>query len=109
MCVVMCLCLYQFAGHMSHPSLPLTRADLGKPAHASEVVSFRPQALMAPQTLSTWAPKIAYSQSRSWGECKGASEGEPKKAEGNRHCLLTLRTHMDRTGIGEETDLEIQP
>lgn len=38
-CMVMCLCLYQFAGHTSHSSLPLTRADLGKPAHASEVVS----------------------------------------------------------------------
>lgn len=35
----------------------------------------RPQALMAPRPLSTWAPKIAYSQSRSWGECRGAREG----------------------------------
>lgn len=76
---VLCVCADVF---MSIPICwphvpPLAALNQSRSREAHSCVrggELRPQALMAPQPLSTWAPKIAYSQSRGWGECRGARE-----------------------------------
>lgn len=89
------------------PSLPLTRADLGKPAHASEVMSPDLRHSSLPNLCPHGPLRLPTATVEAGVSVREPVKGNQEKAEGNRHCLLTLRTLVDSTGMGEETDLEI--